>query len=80
MLAVMQRGLILVLIGLVIGLVGAFALTRLISGLLFGIEPADPPTFGVVAALVFAVAMVACYIPARRATRLDPSAALRCER
>ncbi|HEV3218257.1 MAG TPA: ABC transporter permease [Candidatus Acidoferrales bacterium] len=73
------RGLLPVTIGLAIGLAGALAGTRILSGLLFGVEPNDPLTLTGVALLLLGVAAVACYAPARRATRVDPLAALRSE-
>ncbi|HZP01925.1 MAG TPA: ABC transporter permease [Terriglobia bacterium] len=76
---VMRRGLLLTSAGLVIGLAGAFALTRFLSYLLYGLSPTDPVTFVVVAVLLAAVSMLAGYIPARRATRVDPMLALRYE-
>ena len=76
---VIRQGMSLVLIGLCIGLVGAIALTRVIVTLLFGVGAKDPITFVAVAALLSIVSLVACYIPARRATRVDPLIALRCE-
>lgn len=76
---VVRQGMVLVVIGVVIGLAGAFALTRVMSSLLFEVTPKDPLTFTVVAAFLTVVAFVACYIPARRATRVDPLVALRCE-
>jgi putative ABC transport system permease protein len=62
-----------------LGTAGAVALTRLIAGLLYGVSPTDGPTFVVVSLIVTAVAFLACYLPARRATRVDPLIALRYE-
>jgi putative ABC transport system permease protein len=76
---VVQEGMILALLGVVVGLAGALALTRVMSSLLFGVTERDPITFGVVAVLLIAVAFIACFVPARRATRVDPLIALRCE-
>lgn len=76
---VLRSGMWLALLGIAIGLVGAFFLTRLMSKLLFGVTPTDAVTFASVAALLFAVALLACYIPARRATKVDPAIALRYE-
>jgi len=58
---------------------GALALTRFLSSLLFDVKPTDPATFGAVCAVIVLVALAACFIPAQRATRLDPLVALRCE-
>ena len=76
---VVGQGLVLALIGIGLGAVGAFGLTRLIAGLLFGVSPTDGPTFVMVSLIVTAVAFLACYLPARRATRVDPLVALRYE-
>ena len=76
---VMRHGLRLALVGLFLGLVGALAVTRLMQTLLFNVRPADPATMGVVAAVIASVALIACYVPARRATRVDPLIALRAE-
>ncbi|MDQ3134046.1 MAG: ABC transporter permease, partial [Acidobacteriota bacterium] len=76
---VLKQGLTLILGGIVIGLVAAFLLARLMESLLFGISAADPATFIVVSLLLIVVALLACYIPARRAMRVDPMVALRYE-
>jgi putative ABC transport system permease protein len=76
---VLRNGMSLVLIGAAIGLAGAFALTRVMSSLLFGVAPTDLVTFTAVPAVLIAIAFLACYIPARRATKVDPLVALRYE-
>ena len=76
---VLREGLSLSIIGLAVGLVGAAALGRLLSGLIFGVTPTDPLTFVVVSLLLFSVAVAACYFPARRAARIDPAGALKYE-
>ena len=76
---ILGQGLRLAAIGVGLGLAAAFALTRLMSGLLFAVKPSDPETFVLVTGVLLAVAVVACWIPARRATRVDPVIALRYE-
>jgi putative ABC transport system permease protein len=76
---VLRQGLWLTLTGLALGLAGAFALTRLIAGLLYGVSATDPLTFIIVAVILFAIALLACWIPARRAARIQPMEALRYE-
>jgi len=76
---VLVDGLRLALIGVAAGAIGALALTRLIRGLLFGISSFDPVTFAAMALALIAVTVLACLIPARRATRVDPLVALRYE-
>ncbi|MEN6426927.1 MAG: ABC transporter permease [Phycisphaerales bacterium] len=77
--AVLARGLRLTLVGVVIGLAGAWGLTRFLSSLLYGVPPTDWPTFACVSLVFIGIAMLASYLPARRAARVDPMAALRCE-
>jgi predicted permease len=76
---VVGRGLRLILVGLGLGLAGAVLLTRFLSGALYRVNPSDPLTFGLVAAVLAVAALAACYVPARRATKVDPMVALRYE-
>jgi len=76
---VLSQGLRLTLVGIVAGLAAAFAMSRVLASLLFGVRPSDPATIGAVVTLIGAVALVACYIPARVATRVDPMIVLREE-
>jgi putative ABC transport system permease protein len=76
---VILRGLKTTAIGLAVGIAASLALTRLIAGFLFGVKNTDPATYTAVALVLMAVALVACYVPARRATKVDPLVALRHE-
>ena len=76
---VIQQGFVLVGIGVAIGLAGAFVITQFMSSMLYGVKAMDPTTFIGVAIILALVALVASYIPARRATRVDPMIALRYE-
>jgi putative ABC transport system permease protein len=76
---VMKEGAKFAFAGIALGLAGAFVTTRLLASLLYGVGPADPGTFAVVAAVIAVVTLAACYVPARRAMRVDPMVALRYE-
>jgi putative ABC transport system permease protein len=76
---ILKQGAKMAMVGVAIGIGAAFALTRLMTNLLFGVTAHDPMTFAVVAALLILVALLACYIPARRAMLVDPIVALRYE-
>ncbi len=75
----LRQGLKLALLGVVLGLAGALALTQVLTHLLFEVTPRDPITFIGVAVLLVAVAVLACWLPARRATEVSPMEALRCD-
>ena len=76
---VLRQGMTLAGVGIIVGILGALTLTRLLSGLLFGVTPTDPVTFAATPAILFGVAVLACWIPARRAAGIDPVRALRQE-
>ena len=76
---ILKQGMTLALIGEALGLIGAFALTRFIQTLLFGVTPTDATIFVAVVGILTSIALLACYFPARRATRVDPLIALRYE-
>jgi putative ABC transport system permease protein len=76
---ILSQGMMIVTIGLAIGVVGAFAFTRLMSGLLFGVSATDPLTFLTISFLLAGVALLACLLPAQRAAKVDPMIAMRYE-
>jgi len=82
---ILRQGMALTIIGVALGLAGAYVLTKYLeswmqlSKMLYGVKPTDPMTYGVIAVLLTVVALIACYIPARRATKVDPMIALKCE-
>jgi putative ABC transport system permease protein len=77
--AVLGQGFRLILIGVVVGIAGAVALTRILASLLYDVTPTDPVTLALVSCILMSVALLASYLPARRAARIDPMAALRYE-
>ena len=79
LLLVLKQGLMLTIVGVVLGLAAASALTRLLSGMLFGVGTVDMTTFTTISVLLIVVSLLACYLPARRAMRIDPLSALRYE-
>jgi hypothetical protein len=79
LLLVVRQGTSIAVIGMVLGLAGAFALTRFMRTLLYGVQASDPATFAAIAATLTLVALVACFVPARRAARIDPIVSLRTE-
>ena len=76
---VMLRGMRAILFGLFVGIAGALALTRVLATFLFGVKSTDPVTYSLAAVVLVIVALIACYMPARRATQVDPLVALRQE-
>jgi putative ABC transport system permease protein len=76
---ILRQGLVLALTGVLVGLAAAFALTRLMSSVLYGVSATDPLTFLISSVALVGVVLGACFVPARRATKVDPMIALRCE-
>jgi ABC-type antimicrobial peptide transport system permease subunit len=79
LLVVLGQGMKMTLGGVALGLLASLGLTRLLTKMVYGVSTTDPATFAVIAALLIFVALLACLIPARRATKVDPLTALRCE-
>jgi ABC-type antimicrobial peptide transport system permease subunit len=76
---ILRQGLVLIFMGIVVGIAVSLALTRLIEGVLYSVSPADPSTYATIAMLLTVVALLACWLPARRAAKVDPMVALRQE-
>ncbi len=76
---VLTKGMILILMGLAVGLLASWGVTRLMTGLVWGVKPTDPWTFATVIVLTLAIGLVACFLPARRATKVNPLTSLRHE-
>jgi putative ABC transport system permease protein len=76
---VIRQGMRLVLIGVAIGMAASLAVSRLLKSFLFGLSATDPMAFGIIPLLLAAIALIACYVPARRATKVDPLVALKYE-
>jgi putative ABC transport system permease protein len=76
---ILRQGTVVTLTGALVGLTASFALTRVTKSLLFGVSATDPATFAAIALLIATIALGACYLPARRATKVDPMIALKCE-
>jgi putative ABC transport system permease protein len=76
---IMRQGVVQLVAGLVLGLVGALAVTSLLTGFLFGVGPRDPATFAAIVAVLVVTGLLASWVPARRATRVDPLVAIRYE-
>jgi putative ABC transport system permease protein len=76
---VLRQGMLLALVGAIVGVLVALPVARLASGLLYGVNATDPLTYAAITLLLMGVALLACYLPARRATRIDPLVALRVE-
>jgi ABC-type antimicrobial peptide transport system permease subunit len=74
---ILREGGVLLIAGLLVGLLGAFSAARVIRGLLFGVTPSDPATLLVVASVMAVIGIIACWIPARRAARIDPAITMR---
>jgi len=76
---IMSQGVLLIVLGIVIGLLGAYALTKVLASMLFGVSATEPGAFASIAIVLGVIALLACYMPARRATKIEPVEALRYE-